>query len=227
MSGFDYQAVIDALPYLLFTGLKFSLLLTASSAVGGMALGALLAVARLYGSRWVAWPATIYVNLFRSLPLVLVIFLIYFILPYLLQWVMQAERPIVLGAMGSAFVTFILFEAAYFSEIIRAGIGSVGHGQYAAACALGLTHAQALRKVVLPQALRNMLPVLLTQIIVIFQETALVYVLSLPDFLGAATKIAQRDNRLVEMYVVVALVFFVISFTASRGVRVLRERLGA
>ena len=157
----------------------------------------------------------------------LVIFLIYFILPYLLQWVMQAERPIVLGAMGSAFVTFILFEAAYFSEIIRAGIGSVGHGQYAAACALGLTHAQALRKVVLPQALRNMLPVLLTQIIVIFQETALVYVLSLPDFLGAATKIAQRDNRLVEMYVVVALVFFVISFTASRGVRVLRARLGA
>lgn len=227
MSNFDFQAIWDALPYLLFSGLRFTLILTVSSTIGGVFLGTLLAVARLYGSRWVAWPATLYVNLFRSLPLVLVIFLIYFILPYLLQWITQAERPIVLGAMGSAFVTFILFEAAYFSEIIRAGIGSVGQGQYAAASALGMRHGQILRNVILPQAGRNMLPVLLTQVIVIFQETALVYVLSLPDFLGAATKIAQRDNRLVEMYVLVAVVFFLISFVASRGVRLLRARIGA
>ncbi len=227
MSNFDFQAIVDALPYLLFSGLRFTLLLTLSSTVGGVLLGILLAVARLYGSRWVAWPATVYVNLFRSLPLVLVIFLIYFILPYLLQWITQSERPIVLGAIGSAFVTFILFEAAYFSEIIRAGIGSVGQGQYAAASALGMQHGQILRNVILPQAFRNMLPVLLTQVIVIFQETALVYVLSLTDFLGAATKIAQRDNRLVEMYVLVAVVFFLISFMASRGVRVLRTRIGA
>lgn len=227
MTDFDLQAIIDALPYLILSGLRFTLLLTLTSTVGGVLLGTLLAVARLYGGRLVAWPATIYVNLFRSLPLVLVIFLIYFILPYALQAVTGSERPIVLGAMGSAFITFILFEAAYFSEIIRAGVGSVGPGQYAAGSALGLRHGQVLRKVILPQAFRNMLPVLLTQVIVIFQETALVYVLSLTDFLGAATKIAQRDNRLVEMYMLVAVVFFVISFTASRGVRALRARIGA
>ncbi|MEG0974102.1 MAG: ABC transporter permease subunit [Comamonas sp.] len=227
MNDFDFKAIIDAAPYLFLSGLKFTLLLTLTSAVGGVILGTLLATARLYGRRWIAWPAAIYVNLFRSLPLVLVIFLLYFILPYALQWVMQSDRPITLGATGSAFVTFILFEAAYFSEIIRAGVKSVGHGQYAAGCALGLTHSQAVRKVILPQALRNMLPVLLTQMIIIFQETALVYVLSLTDFLGAATKIAQRDNRLVEMYVLVAIVFFIISFSASQGVRLLRARLGA
>ncbi len=227
MTDFDLQSIIDALPYLILSGLRFTLLLTFTSTVGGLLLGTVLAMARLYGGRLAAWPATIYVNLFRSLPLVLVIFLIYFILPHALQWITGSERPIVLGAMGSAFITFILFEAAYFSEIIRAGVGSVGPGQYAAGSALGLRHGQVLRKVILPQALRNMLPVLLTQVIVIFQETALVYVLSLTDFLGAATKIAQRDNRLVEMYVLVALVFFVISFTASRGVRALRARIGA
>lgn len=227
MSDFDFQAIIDAAPYLFLSGLRFTLLLTLTSAVGGLVLGTLLASARLYGGRWIAWPAAVYVNLFRSLPLVLVIFLLYFILPYALQWLTGAERPITLGATGSAFVTFILFEAAYFSEIMRAGVKSVGSGQYAAGCALGLTHSQTVRKVILPQAFRNMLPVLLTQVIIIFQETALVYVLSLTDFLGAATKIAQRDNRLVEMYVLVAVVFFVISFSASQAVRLLRTRLQA
>jgi len=227
MTDFDFHWLITSLPYLFLTGLSFSLLLTLSSTVGGLLFGALLAVARLYGGRSVAWPAAVYVNLFRSLPLVLVIFLIYFMLPFALQWVTRSERPIALGAASSAFVTFVLFEAAYFSEIIRAGVGSVGQGQYAAGCALGMRHGQILRKVILPQAFRNMLPVLLTQVIVIFQETALVYVLSLTDFLGAATKLAQRDNRLVEMYVFVALLFFVISFSASRAVRVLRSRLGA
>ncbi|MGV8268508.1 ABC transporter permease subunit, partial [Pseudomonas aeruginosa] len=166
-------------------------------------------------------------NLFRSLPLVLVIFLIYFILPYALQAVTGAERPIVLGAMGSAFITFILFEAAYFSEIIRAGVGSVGHGQYAAGSALGLRHGQVLREVILPQGFRIMLPVLLTQVIVIFQEAALVSVLWLAAFVGAATEIAPRDKRLVVLYMLVALVFFVIWFIASRGVRALRARIGA
>ena len=174
--------------------------------------------------RLLAWPATVYVNLFRSLPLVLVIFLIYFILPYALQAVTGAERPIVLGAMGSAFITFILFEAAYFSEIIRAGVGSVGHGQYAAGSALGLRHGQVPRKVILPQAFRNMLPALLTRIIILFQDTSLVYVLSLTDFLGAAAKIGQRDGRLVELYLFVAVVYFVICFTASRLVKLLEKR---
>ena len=129
------------------------------------------------------------------------------------------------GAFASSLVTFIMFEAAYFSEIMRAGIQSISKGQPAAAQALGLTYSQTMRYVVLPQAFRNMLPVLLTQTIVLFQDTSLVYVLSIPDFLGAASKVAQRDGRLVEMYLFAALVYFIISCFASFGVRRLQARI--
>ncbi len=135
MTDFDLQAIVDALPYLILSGLRFTLLLTFTSTVGGLLLGTLLAIARLYGGRLLAWPATVYVNLFRSLPLVLVIFLIYFILPYALQAVTGAERPIVLGAMGSAFITFILFEAAYFSEIGAGGASMAKSSPTSVACA--------------------------------------------------------------------------------------------
>jgi glutamate/aspartate transport system permease protein len=145
--------------------------------------------------------------------------------PYIGQWLTGASRPIRVGAFTSSLVTFILFEAAYFSEIMRAGIQSISKGQPAAANALGLTYAQTMRYVVLPQAFRNMLPVLLTQTIVLFQDTSLVYVLSIPDFLGAASKVAQRDGRLVEMYLFAAIVYFVISCTASFGVRRLQARI--
>ena len=134
-------------------------------------------------------------------------------------------RPIRVGAFTSSLVTFIMFEAAYFSEIMRAGIQSISKGQPAAASALGLTYSQSMRYIVLPQAFRNMLPVLLTQTIVLFQDTSLVYVLSIPDFLGAASKVAQRDGRLVEMYLFAAAVYFVISCVASWGVRRLQARI--
>ena len=145
-------------------------------------------------------------------------------MPYLGQWVTGASRPIQVGGFASALITFIVFEAAYFSEIMRAGIASIPRGQSAAGMALGLRHAQVMRYVVLPQVFRVMLPVLLTQTIVLFQDTSLVYVLSITDFLGAASKIAQRDGRLVEMYSFAALVYFVLSFAASQGVRRLRTR---
>jgi glutamate/aspartate transport system permease protein len=161
----------------------------------------------------------------RSLPLVLVIFWFYFLVPYIGQWLTGASRPIRVGAFTSSLVTFIMFEAAYFSEIMRAGIQSISRGQPAAASALGLTYAQSMRYIVLPQAFRNMLPVLLTQTIVLFQDTSLVYVLSIPDFLGAASKVAQRDGRLVEMYLFAAAVYFVISCFASYGVRRLQARI--
>jgi glutamate/aspartate transport system permease protein len=161
----------------------------------------------------------------RSLPLVLVIFWFYFLVPYIGQWLTGASRPIRVGAFTSSLVTFILFEAAYFSEIMRAGIQSISKGQPAAASALGLTYAQSMRYIVLPQAFRNMLPVLLTQTIVLFQDTSLVYVLSIPDFLGAASKVAQRDGRLVEMYLFAAIVYFTISCFASYGVRRLQRRI--
>jgi glutamate/aspartate transport system permease protein len=125
----------------------------------------------------------------------------------------------------SALVTFTLFEAAYFSEIMRAGIQSIPKGQVAAGYALGLTYWQVMGNIVLPQAFRNMLPVLLTQTIILFQDTSLVYVLSITDFLGAASKVAQRDGRLVEMYLFVALVYFLMSYAASRYVKHLQTRL--
>jgi len=169
--------------------------------------------------------AGLYVDFMRSLPLVLVIFWFYFLVPYIGQWLTGASRPIHVGAFASSLITFMMFEAAYFSEIMRAGIQSISRGQPAAAQALGLTYSQTMRYVVLPQAFRNMLPVLLTQTIVLFQDTSLVYVLSITDFLGAASKVAQRDGRLVEMYLFAALVYFTISCLASFGVRRLQARI--
>jgi glutamate/aspartate transport system permease protein len=161
----------------------------------------------------------------RSLPLVLVIFWFFFLVPYLAAWVSGASRPVPVGSFMSALITFTLFEAAYFSEIMRAGIQSVPKGQAAAGYALGLTYRQVMTYVVLPQAFRNMLPILLTQTIILFQDTSLVYVVSLTDFLGAASKIAQRDGRIVEMYLFAAVVYFIICFAASSLVRRLQTNI--
>ncbi len=161
----------------------------------------------------------------RSLPLVLVIFWFYFLVPYIGQWVTGASRPIQVGAFASSLITFTLFEAAYFSEIMRAGIQSIPRGQPNAGYALGMNYWQVMGYIVLPQAFRNMTPVLLTQTIILFQDTSLVYVLSISDFLGAASKIAQRDGRLVEMYLFAAVVYFVISFAASSLVKRLQARI--
>ena len=223
--NFDFDVIGRALPYLFYEGMTFTLTLTALATVGGLIFGTLIALLRLSRLPVLSQLAALYVDLIRSLPLVLVIFWFYFLVPYIGQWLTGASRPVSVGAFTSSLVTFIMFEAAYFSEIMRAGIQSISKGQPAAANALGLTYAQTMRYVVLPQAFRNMLPVLLTQTIVLFQDTSLVYVLSIPDFLGAASKVAQRDGRLVEMYLFAALVYFVISCIASFGVRRLQARI--
>lgn len=190
-----------------------------------MVLGTLLAMARLSGIPGVWHLAKGYVELCRSLPLVLVIFWFYFLVPYIGAYVVGSTTPIQVGAFPSALITFTAFEAAYFAEIMRAGIQSVPKGQTAAASALGMNYWQTMGNVVLPQAFRNMLPLLLTQTIVLFQDTSLVYVLSLTDFMGAASKVAQRDGRLVEMYIFAALVYFAICFAASFLVRRLQRRV--
>jgi glutamate/aspartate transport system permease protein len=223
--NFDFDVIRRALPYLFYEGMTFTLTLTALSATGGLIFGTMIALMRLSGSRVLSFAAGAYVDFMRSLPLVLVIFWFYFLVPYLGQWLTGASRPIKVGAFASSLITFILFEAAYFSEIMRAGIQSISKGQPAAAQALGLNYRQTMRYIVLPQAFRNMLPVLLTQTIVLFQDTSLVYVLSIPDFLGAASKVAQRDGRLVEMYLFAAIVYFIISCVASFGVRRLQARI--
>ena len=224
-SNFDFDVIWRSLGYLFLDGMRFTLMLTALATVGGIVFGTLIALMRLSGSRLVGTIAGLYVDLIRSLPLVLVIFWFYFLVPYVGQWLSGASRTIHVGAFISSLVTFVMFEAAYFSEIMRAGIQSISKGQPAAAQALGLTYSQTMRYVVLPQAFRNMLPVLLTQTIVLFQDTSLVYVVSIPDFLGAASKVAQRDGRLVEMYLFAAVVYFAISCFASVGVRRLQSRI--
>ena len=224
MQEFDFDVIQRSWVYLFRDGMVFTLKLTVLATLGGITLGTLIALARLSGIRPLAAVAATYVNVLRALPLILVIFWFYFLVPYVVGWVTGSSRPVAVGGFTSALVTFILFEAAYFSEIMRAGIQSVSRGQTAAGSALGLTYPQLMRYIILPQAFRNMLPVLLTQVIVLFQDTSLVYVLSLTDFLGAAVKVAQRDGRLIEMYMFVAVVYFIMSYAASLGVKQLRKR---
>ena len=223
--GFDFDVIQRSWGYLFREGMTFTLTLTALAMIGGIVFGTLLAMMRLSSIKSASMLAGAYVNLMRSIPLVLVIFWFFFLVPYIGAWVIGAKEPIRVGAFWSAAITFTLFEAAYYCEIMRAGIQSIPRGQVWSGYALGLDYWQTMARIVLPQAFRNMLPVLLTQTIILFQDTSLVYVLSITDFMGAASKVAQRDGRLVEMYLFAALVYFAISFAASQLVRALQGRI--
>jgi glutamate/aspartate transport system permease protein len=224
-SNFDFDVIERSWVYLFKTGMVFTLELTGLAMVGGIVIGTLLAMMRLSKFRALSMVATGYVNLIRSIPLVLVIFWFYFLVPYIGAWIIGAKEPIMVGAFSSSLITFILFEAAYYCEIMRAGIQSIARGQVSAGYALGMNYWQTMGNVVLPQAFRNMIPVLLTQTIVLFQDVSLVYVLSITDFVGAASKVAQRDGRLVEMYLFVALVYFVLCYGLSLLVKRLQQRV--
>jgi glutamate/aspartate transport system permease protein len=224
-AGYDFEVIQGNLGYLFREGMTFTVTLTLLAMSGGIIFGTLLAMMRLSSHAILSVPAGAYVNLMRSLPLVLVIFWFFFLVPYVGAWITGASRPVQIGAFMSALITFTMFEAAYFCEIMRAGIQSIPRGQVAAGQALGLNYWQTMGSVVLPQAFRNMLPVLLTQTIILFQDTSLVYVISATDFLGAAVKIANRDYRLVEMYTFAALVYFIISFSLSYLVKLLQQRI--
>jgi glutamate/aspartate transport system permease protein len=224
-SNFDFDVIVRSLPYLFYQGMTFTILLTVLATAGGIVLGTLLALMRLSGIAVLTLPAAAYVNLMRSVPFVLMIFWFYFLVPYIGQWMTFSAQPLQVGAFASCLVTFMLFEAAFFCEIMRAGIQSIPRGQVAAAQALGMGYPTIMAYIVLPQAFRNMVPVLLTQTIILFQDTSLVYVISVTDFLGAASKVAQRDGRLVEMYLFAACVYFVISLLASRAVQRLQRRI--
>ncbi|EHR69748.1 amine acid ABC transporter, permease protein, 3-TM region, His/Glu/Gln/Arg/opine family [Burkholderiales bacterium JOSHI_001] len=199
------------------SGLAFSVQLTLVAMLGGIALGTVLALMRLSGNKLLELPATIYVDTLRSVPLVMVIMWFFLIIPFLIG------RPI--GAEVSAVVTFTLFEAAYYSEIMRAGIQSVPKGQTYAGFALGMTYSQTTKLVVLPQAFRNMLPVLLTQTIILFQDTSLVYAIGAYDLLKGFESVGRNFNRPVETYLVAALVYFVICFSLSQMVRRLQKKI--
>jgi glutamate/aspartate transport system permease protein len=224
-AGFDWGVIERSLPYLFKEGMTFTITLTLLAMTGGIIFGTLLAMMRLSSYKPMSVLAGGYVNLMRSIPLVLVIFWFYFLVPYIGAWILREARPIQVGAFYSALVTFTMFEAAYYCEIMRAGIQSIPRGQVWSGYALGLDYWQTMGYIVLPQAFRNMIPVLLTQTIVLFQDTSLVYVISATDFLGAASKIANRDYRLIEMYSFVAVVYFVISFSLSLLVKKLQAKI--
>lgn len=209
MTRFDLAYLGSILP-LLLDGLQTTFTIWAISLCGGLLLGIVLAVLRLSRIPAVAWAAAAYVNLLRAVPLLLLIFWFYFLVPLVLG------HPV--GGVVSALIGFTLFEAAYFCEIVRSGIQSVRRGQIQAGLASGLTYRQTMRWIVLPQALRNMLPVLLTETINLFKSTALVYVVGVRDFLTAASVIGTRDNNLVQIYLLAAVVYFVLCLAASLGV---------
>lgn len=198
-------------------GFLFSIQLTLIAMIGGIAIGTVLALMRLSGRKWLEVPAAAYVNTLRSIPLVMVILWFFLLIPLLIG------QP--LGAEISAIITFTVFEAAYYSEIMRAGIQSVPRGQVSAGYAVGMTYRQCMQLIVLPQAFRNMLPVLLTQTIILFQDTSLVYAVGAYDLLKGFEVAGKNFNRPVEMYLLAAATYFVICFSLSMLVRQLQKKI--
>ena len=218
MGGLDLSFVNwDIISKFVVNGFWFSVQLTVIATLGGIALGTVLALMRLSGSKVLALPATIYVNGMRSIPLVMVILGFFLLVPFLIG------RPI--GAELSAIITFVAFEAAYFSEIMRAGIQSIPRGQVHAGQAVGMTYSQNMRLIVLPQAFRNMLPILLTQTIILFQDTSLVYAIGAYDLLKGFTTAGKIYGRPEEAYILAALVYFVICFGLSYLVKKLQAKI--
>ncbi|WP_119153680.1 amino acid ABC transporter permease [Caldimonas tepidiphila] len=198
-------------------GFLFSIQLTLVAMAGGIVLGTVLALMRLSGKPWLALPAAAYVNTMRSVPLVMVILWFFLLVPLLLGRSMGTEL--------SAIITFTLFEAAYYSEIMRAGIQSVPRGQVQASQAMGMSYRQSMQLVVLPQAFRNMLPLLLTQTIILFQDTSLVYAIGAYDLLKGFEVAGKNFGRPVETYLVAAVLYFVICFSLSLLVKRLQARI--
>lgn len=215
--AFDWSSIPGALPFLA-QGMLVTLKITAVAVLVGIVWGTCLAMMRRSSIKVLSWLAAGYVNLFRAVPLVMVLLWFFLILPQFLGRLLGLPTGTDLR-LASAMTGFALFESAYYAEIIRAGIQSVGRGQTAAASALGMGYGQTMWLVVLPQAFRNMVPLLLTQGIILFQDTSLVYVSALADFFGVAYKVGDRDGRLVELLLFAGAVYFVLCFGASQLVR--------
>jgi glutamate/aspartate transport system permease protein len=218
MNGLDLSFVNwDIISKFVLKGFYFSVTLTVVATLGGIFFGTLLALLRLSGKKALMLPATFYVNGMRSIPLVMVILWFYLLVPTIIG------RPV--GAEWSATITFIAFEAAYFSEIMRAGIQSIPRGQVHAGQALGMNYGQNMRLVVLPQAFRNMLPVLLTQTIILFQDTSLVYAIGAYDLLKGFVTAGKIYGRPEEAYLLAAVVYFVICYGLSWMVKRLQLKI--
>jgi glutamate/aspartate transport system permease protein len=199
------------------SGFIFSIQLTVIATVGGIFFGTILALMRLSGNKWLEIPAAAYVNTMRSIPLVMVILWFFLLMPAILG------KPI--GAELSAIITFVAFEAAFFCEIMRSGIQSIPRGQVHAGEAMGMTYSQNMRLIILPQAFRNMIPVLLTQTIILFQDTSLVYAIGAYDMLKGFEVAGKNFGRPIETYLAAAVIYFLICFSLSRLVKKLQQRV--
>jgi len=218
MTGLDLSFYNwEVISKFVLNGLYFSVILTVVATIGGIVFGTILALMRLSGKKWLDAPAAVYVNGMRSIPLVMVILGFFLLVPFVIG------RPI--GAEGSAVITFIAFEAAYFSEIMRAGIQSIPRGQVSAGMAVGMTYGQNMKLVILPQAFRNMLPVLLTQTIILFQDTSLVYAIGAYDLLKGLETAGKNYGRPIEAYLLAAVVYFVMCYTLSYFVKRLHKKI--
>lgn len=218
----DFSGIIPALPAL-WNGMLMTLQLMVLGVIGGIALGTVLALMRLSSNKLLANLAGAYVNYFRSIPLLLVITWFYLAVPFVLRWITGEDTPV--GAFTSCLIAFMMFEAAYFCEIVRAGVQSIAKGQMGAAQALGMTYGQTMRLIILPQAFRKMTPLLLQQSIILFQDTSLVYTVGLVDFLNSARASGDIIGQSNEFLVFAGAVYFVISFSASFLVKRLQKRL--
>ena len=223
MYEFDWSSIPGALPFL-WMGMKVTLRITVTAILVGIAWGTVLAVMRITEKPLLVWFSALYVNTFRSIPLIMVLLWFFLITPALLERIFNIPRHAD-TRLTSAMVAFALFQAAYYAEIIRAGIQSVSKGQMGAALALGMTFGQTMRYVILPQAFRNMTPLLLTQSIILFQDTSLVYVSALADFFGQAYNVGNRDGRIVELLLFAGAIYFVISYAGSYAVKRLQGKL--
>ena len=222
MYSFDWSSIPGAIPYL-WEGMVRTLQITLVAVIAGMIIGTMLAVCRLSKSRVLSTLAGLYVTCFRSIPLVMVLLWFYLLVPDLIKRVVG--NPSLDIRLLSAFVAFSLFEASYYAEIIRAGIQSVSKGQVSAGLALGMTGGETMRLIILPQAFRRMIPLLLTQAIILFQDTSLVYVMGLADFFGVAYNTGNRDGTLVELILFAGAVYLAICFVASTLVRKLQKKI--
>lgn len=207
---------LEVISSFIVKGFLFSVQLTLVAMVGGIALGTLLALMRMSSKWWLNKPATIYIDTLRSIPLVMVILWFYLLIPILIK------HPI--GAEASAYITFTFFQAAYYAEIMRAGLNSIPHGQYQASYALGLTYSQSMRFIILPQAFRNMISVFMTQTIILFQDTSLVYAIGAYDLLKGFEVAGKNFNRPVETYLIAAILYFIICYSLSKLARQLQKK---
>jgi glutamate/aspartate transport system permease protein len=219
---FDFSQIVPAIPGLL-DGMALTLRLLVLAVLGGVVLGTLIAMARLAHNKVLSALAKFYVSYFRSIPLLLVISWFYLVVPMVLQWLTGSLEPV--GAFTSCLVAFVMFEAAYYAEIVRAGIQAIPKGQASAAYALGMSYGQVMRLVILPQAFRKMTPLLLQQSIILFQDTSLVYAVGLMDFLNIARSKGDIVGLPHEFLILAGAVYFLISFGASALVKRLQKRL--